>query len=100
MLVLKSEIETYLLENNFSVVDDVISSDEVFVYVHNLGRILYRIELFLYTNNKFATLNLDSISVDFKIKFIKDFTITSINDIKFILSHSCGSPLFDESLLS
>ena len=97
---LKSEIETYLLENNFSVVDDVISSDEVFVYVHNLGRILYRIELFLYTNNKFATLNLDSISVDFKIKFIKDFTITSLNDIKFILSHSCGSPLFDESLLS
>lgn len=32
MSVLKSKIESYLLENNFSLVDDVISSDKMFAY--------------------------------------------------------------------
>lgn len=97
---LKSEIEQYLLENDFSLVDTDYSSDCLLVYTHNRLK-TYNVEILTLPEIKHVVLDLEYIhgKDEFKITHIKDFHVTSLDALKLILTHSIGSPLFNEELL-
>lgn len=99
MLNLKSEIEQYLLENHFSLVDDVISSDTMFVYKS--------------TKYKYCTVTISSEPsfknyVVFYMEYIMDndratnidrMILKSLDECKFLMTHCMRSALFDVELI-
>lgn len=98
MSVLKSEIEKYLLENNFSVVDDVISSDTMFVYKSNTHKYL-TVSLSPDPNNDYIVFCLESINDDYKLTLVDRVVLKSLNECKFLMTHCSYSSLFDTELI-
>lgn len=93
---LKSEIENYLLENDFYLVDDECTN-YLFVYTHNhyKGHI---VEILDIPEHKCISLNLKYNKENIKIIFINNFNVTKLNDVKFLLSNSSGSPIVNHDL--
>ncbi|MDO7174202.1 hypothetical protein [Mariniflexile sp. AS56] len=98
MSKLKSEIEQYLLENDFSLVDDVISSDTTFVYTHNKTK-THHVHLFKEPNENFAMVDLENNYGKKKYCFAERFIITSLKEFVFLITHSTRSFLCNEKLL-
>lgn len=96
---LKPQIEQYLLENNFSLVDDVISSDTMFVYTHNKTKrhhVIASKEL----DENFMVVDLENTYDDKNYRFAERFIITSLSEFIFLITHSTRSFLCDEKLLT
>lgn len=95
---LKSEIENYLLENDFSLVDDVISSDTMFVYKSNVFNSC-TVSLSSEESNDYVVFYLESITEEYKLTHIDRLVLNNLKEVKFIMSHCLRSCLFNKDLI-
>ncbi|MFD0990765.1 hypothetical protein ACFQ1R_11705 [Mariniflexile jejuense] len=100
---LKSEIEQYLLENDFSLsktylFDDEFHKGEMLIYIHNKTKsdtVILNTEI----NEKCVSVDLENNHSGEKYRYASRYIVNTINEFVFLITHSTRSFLCDEKII-
>lgn len=99
MSVLKSEIELFLLENNFSLIEDTASSKTMSVYKSKIFD-WFLVFISSDSNDNFVVCYFETETKDCKKTHVDRMLLNTLDEFKFLATHCSRSPLFNDKLIT